>query len=889
MEDICKIAGNYFLCETHYAFKYKHGPEYQLINVKTKQILPVNQYGCILVESGEYVVEIPPKEEEKRGIMALFSSKGRKRSTSQTSNSPAQGTSVSSSQNSLNSLNSASNPNSSIRRRSAGNKKEEKGPTRLADLEALIESDNAKSGDDLPVKRNSFTEKMMKESSTQELGINLPTILFSKRIINERKEKVNSKLMLKMLHPPIAQGHIKCALNAIASQTPVSYFVELKEYEILIYTNLTRQHMVKKLPLNKNSLAVTDPNMKEISTFDLMLDAQMYTMEADSHEDMLNWVASVNSASNTLFLVSVLNEQQTREMVRDLLQNGARDKKSSDYVTDTSAIIRDLKAIDFTAVEIKDYHVPELTSDEIQELMNLSDVLRKDSLDVLPDDTLTADTSSNVSRRASKDAPSAATLGRRKSLLVRGKQDPILEGINTTIVINTALQQATNSAPSTPVSISIQNDIKVSDGTLSLNEQEKGVSNTQLEVVPATVAPKFNLNSEDAWLTSPVEASNIQDEIIKMTGMDVQRTNSDVQVVIETAPQTTVNIKYGIDENNKRNRYCIQAAQFDKFVERLSDEFGVPDAFFMDTFILGCRHFSTVPKALEKIMKRFNATLPPNASDNDRAYFRKWRTTIRARIVKFILHWIQDFPFDFKIPENRRTLEKCFTLYELCNFSEIEDVLLEQQLHDSFCEIAALSRFFLIMKINAISQPKLPKPAPPQKKKEFLEFETSEISQQICVVEFEKFSKIRPYELLLQLWGDLKDPNVSGELLNYGEMIQQFNQLSYWVATEIATQPEMKPRIKLIEKFIKIAKELEKLRSYNALVAIVSGLNLAAVSRLKLTWGGVSDKSKEILSELETVVSPQSNYKNYRQIYEKVDREYDGEPFIPFLGKISLI
>ena len=138
--------------------------------------------------------------------------------------------------------------------------------------------------------------------------------------------------------------------------------------------------------------------------------------------------------------------------------------------------------------------------------------------------------------------------------------------------------------------------------------------------------------------------------------------------------------------------------------------------------------------------------------------------------------------------------------------------------------------------------------------------------------------------MLFQLWADVKNPNICKQLSNYGDSIQQFNRVSYWVATEIVTQPELRPRIKIVEKFIKIAKDLEKYRNYNALVAVVSGLNLAAIQRLKLTWEGVSDRLKDILTELEEVVSPQSNYKNYRTIYDKMESHHDNEPFIPFIG-----
>jgi hypothetical protein len=60
--------------------------------------------------------------------------------------------------------------------------------------------------------------------------------------------------------------------------------------------------------------------------------------------------------------------------------------------------------------------------------------------------------------------------------------------------------------------------------------------------------------------------------------------------------------------------------------------------------------------------------------------------------------------------------------------------------------------------------------------------------------------------------------------------------MSFWVATEICTQPEIKNRVKIVEKFIKIANYCFKLNNFNTTLAIVSGLNLVSVSRLKATW-----------------------------------------------------
>jgi hypothetical protein len=47
---------------------------------------------------------------------------------------------------------------------------------------------------------------------------------------------------------------------------------------------------------------------------------------------------------------------------------------------------------------------------------------------------------------------------------------------------------------------------------------------------------------------------------------------------------------------------------------------------------------------------------------------------------------------------------------------------------------------------------------------------------------------------------------------------------------------EIKNRVKVVEKLIKIANHCLKLNNYNTALAIVSGLNLVSVSRLKATW-----------------------------------------------------
>lgn len=58
----------------------------------------------------------------------------------------------------------------------------------------------------------------------------------------------------------------------------------------------------------------------------------------------------------------------------------------------------------------------------------------------------------------------------------------------------------------------------------------------------------------------------------------------------------------------------------------------------------------------------------------------------------------------------------------------------------------------------------------------------------------------------------------------------------WWVATEICREKSLQKRMKLIKKFIKIARYCRDFRNFNSMFAIMSGLEKPAVRRLHHTW-----------------------------------------------------
>ncbi|KAJ3173104.1 Rap guanine nucleotide exchange factor 6 [Geranomyces variabilis] len=109
-------------------------------------------------------------------------------------------------------------------------------------------------------------------------------------------------------------------------------------------------------------------------------------------------------------------------------------------------------------------------------------------------------------------------------------------------------------------------------------------------------------------------------------------------------------------------------------------------------------------------------------------------------------------------------------------------------------------------------------------------------------------------------------------------LISRFDKESYWVATEIVGKKDLKTRIRVLRTFIVTAKECLDAQNYFSVFAIMFGLSLSPVQRLKKTWEGISDNKKKVLADLEKFTDVSKNFKTYRDKLEA-----STPPLIPFL------
>lgn len=143
------------------------------------------------------------------------------------------------------------------------------------------------------------------------------------------------------------------------------------------------------------------------------------------------------------------------------------------------------------------------------------------------------------------------------------------------------------------------------------------------------------------------------------------------------------------------------------------------------------------------------------------------------------------------------------------------------------------------------------------------------------------FMSLSPSELIQQAW--VKD-NKKEIAPNVFKMTDLFNKLSKMVAYDVIYSSNIKMRVKRICFYLDVATSLiydDAFPDYNGAHAILSGLNVNPVIRLKETWIAVDDQTgyKQKREDLERIFSPSKNFKTLRELQTR--------PSIPFLGLIT--
>jgi len=283
------------------------------------------------------------------------------------------------------------------------------------------------------------------------------------------------------------------------------------------------------------------------------------------------------------------------------------------------------------------------------------------------------------------------------------------------------------------------------------------------------------------------------------------------------------------------------------------------DTKYMKTFITTYRSFTDARTLWEKLMQRYR--VPAGRGDLSH--------NIRLRICVVLKHWIEvqfadmddkliadvtEFVTDRLQKDGRgNTGDQIF-----------KELKKQQKKHEGRADALHVPRSINVPDVTQ------------EPTEMFLHFPASAIAEQLTLIDTTIFKKIEPSELLNQAWNKKKYKYRAPHVL---EMISRANAISYWVASLLLWNASKAKRAQLYTRFCDVIEKLLDMNSYNCTMAVLAGLNMSSVHRLKHTVALVSDAHMAVKQRAETLLQPQQSFKNYRAAMH--NRSGD---CVPYLG-----
>ncbi|XP_027133207.1 ras-GEF domain-containing family member 1B-A isoform X1 [Larimichthys crocea] len=292
-----------------------------------------------------------------------------------------------------------------------------------------------------------------------------------------------------------------------------------------------------------------------------------------------------------------------------------------------------------------------------------------------------------------------------------------------------------------------------------------------------------------------------------------------------------------------------------------------PDRTYIFTFLLSSRLFIHPYELMSKVCHLCMEQQRLSDPQADKMRIRK----IAPKILQLLTEWTETFPYDFRDERMMRSLKEL--THRLASGDEVYRKAVGQMSQGLIRRLTVLSQYEeALVKINATAAERLTAlKAKPQAaiQRDMLSIcnDPFTVAQQLTHIELERLSYIGPEEFVQAFVQ--KDPldndkscfSDHKKASNLEAYVEWFNRLSYLVATEICMPVKKKHRARVIEFFIDVARECFNIGNFNSLMAIISGMNMSPVSRLKKTWSKVKTAKFDIL---EHQMDPSSNFYNYR-------------------------
>ncbi|XP_049750662.1 ras-GEF domain-containing family member 1A isoform X2 [Elephas maximus indicus] len=293
-----------------------------------------------------------------------------------------------------------------------------------------------------------------------------------------------------------------------------------------------------------------------------------------------------------------------------------------------------------------------------------------------------------------------------------------------------------------------------------------------------------------------------------------------------------------------------------------------PDRTYIFTFLLSSRVFIHPHDLLARVGQICLQQRQQLEADPDQAKL----SSLSAKIVQLLKEWTEAFPYDFQEEKAMAELKAIIHCVTQCEeeSSTVKKAITQmtQNLLLSLAARSQLQEFWEKLRSPPMDKGPVLKAKPPATQKDILSVccDPLVLAQQLTHIELERVHSIHPEDLMqiLSHRDSLDNCRCRGDQTKTYSLEAYdnwFNCLSMLVATEVCRIVKKKQRTRVVEFFIDVARECFNIGNFNSMMAIISGMNLSPVARLKKTWSKVKTAKFDVL---EHHMDPSSNFCNYR-------------------------
>jgi son of sevenless len=280
------------------------------------------------------------------------------------------------------------------------------------------------------------------------------------------------------------------------------------------------------------------------------------------------------------------------------------------------------------------------------------------------------------------------------------------------------------------------------------------------------------------------------------------------------------------------------------------------DTNFTQDMLLTYRYFTTAEDLLDMLAERYRHGEPNTNAEVKRV--------IQIRVVNILRKWITTYYADF---EENLAIRDRLNKFVSANASEATSGAMLRSLPE-----------LLTKKVNSNRDNGGSSPLPQSItwRRGILEIHPNELAEQLTLIELDRFKKVSPLALTCQQWSRAKENPLVRPLR---ALIDHFNDISMWLASEILLTPNVRQRAEVIKTLLHMIRQLLNLRNYSTLLQVVAALNLTCVTRLKRTWELVPKALLSALKEANSLMGVDKGFAKYRR---RISEEQP--PLIPYLG-----